>query len=354
MLTTTLTPRQTAVAAALLLGGVVVGFIASRALARTAARRAAPGDGGLRGLVMDALDNVVLLWLTLAGAHLALESLPLLPRVDRIVRAVSLAVAIASVTLVAARLAATLVRSYAVRIHGSEAPGSIFETITRLTVIAVGLLVVLQSLGVSVTPILTAMGVGGLAVALALQDTLSNLFAGVQILASRKVRTGDFVRLDTGEEGYVIDINWRNTAIRQLPNNVVIVPNARLASAILTNYQRPDPELAVLVQVGVAYSSDLARVEQVTIDVAREVMQEVPGGIPEFEPFIRYHTLGDYRIDFTVILRARHFVDQYMIRHEFVKRLLSGYRREGIQIPFPVQTVRWDEPVHIGSPAGGG
>jgi small-conductance mechanosensitive channel len=86
--------------------------------------------------------------------------------------------------------------------------------------------------------------VGGLAVALALQDTLSNLFAGLHIIASKKLLPGDYFLLDSGEEGYVQDVNWRNTFIRTLRNNMIVVPNARLASAILTNYYQPSSEMA--------------------------------------------------------------------------------------------------------------
>ena len=174
---------------------------------------------------------------------------------------------------------------------------------------------------------------------MALQEPLANLFAGFHILMSKQVRPGDYVRLQTGEEGYVMDISWRNTTIRQLPNNVVIVPNSKLASIIVTNYYLPQQEMSVLVQVGVGYDSDLEKVEKVTIEVAKEVMREVPGGVPEFEPFIRYHTFGDFSIDFTVILRAREFVDQYLVKHEFIKRLHRRYQQEGIEIPFPIRTI---------------
>jgi small-conductance mechanosensitive channel len=183
------------------------------------------------------------------------------------------------------------------------------------------------------------LGVGGLAVAPALQDTLSNLFAGFYITVSRQIRIGDYVKLESGEEGYVTDVAWRATKIRMLPNNVVLVPNAKPASAIITNYSLPDKELAVLVQVGVDYASDLEHVERVMVEVARAVMQTVPGGVPTFEPFIRSHTFGDSSINFTVILRAKEFVDQYLLTHEFVKRLHTRYERAGITIPFPIRTV---------------
>jgi small-conductance mechanosensitive channel len=147
------------------------------------------------------------------------------------------------------------------------------------------------------------------------------------------------VKIESGEEGYVTDITWRYTTIRSLPNNRIIVPNAKLSSAIVTNHDLPEREMAVLVQVGVSYGSDLEQVERVTVEVARKVMEEVEGGIPEFAPFIRYHTFGDFSINFTVILRAKEFVDQYLIKHEFVKRLHKRYREMGIEIPFPIRTV---------------
>jgi small-conductance mechanosensitive channel len=75
------------------------------------------------------------------------------------------------------------------------------------------------------------------------------------------------------------------------------------------------------------------------MDVGHEVMRDVAGGVPEFEPFIRYHTFGDSSIDFTVILRAKEFVDQYLIKHEFIKRLHARFNHEGIVIPFPIRTI---------------
>ena len=130
---------------------------------------------------------------------------------------------------------------------------------------------------------------GGLAVALALQEPLTNLFAGIQIIASGKIKTGDYVQLNTGEEGFVEDIAWRSTSIKALANQIIIVPNNKLANAIVRNYMTPDPENGILVNLGVAYHSDLDKVETVTVDVATQIMKEVEGGIPDFKPFIRYN-----------------------------------------------------------------
>ena len=175
--------------------------------------------------------------------------------------------------------------------------------------------------------------------ALALQDTLSNLFAGLHVIASGEIRPGDYVLLDTGEQGYVQDINWRNTSLRSLSNNTVVVPNARIASSILTNYYQPAEEMSLIVPVGVSYDCDLGRVENVTKEVGRQVLRTVKGGVPDYDPLIRFHTFGDSAIGLDVILRVKEHSDQYLIKHEFVRRLHNRYREAGIEIPYPIQTV---------------
>ncbi len=167
-----------------------------------------------------------------------------------------------------------------------------------------------MALGVSITPMLTALGVGGLAVALALQEPLANLFAGIVIALARQVRVGDYVKLDTGVEGYITDFSWWSTRIRMLSNNMVLVPNAKLAQAIVTNYHLPAPDVVVPVDVGVDPASDLLQVERVTLDVGREVMREVPGGVKEFEPVIRYHTFAAANVGFSVTLGSKEFAGQ--------------------------------------------
>ena len=218
-------------------------------------------------------------------------------------------------------------------------PTSLLEHLIKILVFVIGALALLRSLGISITPALAGLGIGGLAVALALQRPLGDFFAGIHLILSKQIKTGDYIKLETGEEGYVVDITWRNTMIRQLPNNLIIIPNSRLASLMIINYYQPEKELSVLVNIGVSYSSDLEKVERVTIEVAKEVMKEVPGGVPEFEPFIRYHTFGDFSINFSVILRAKEYTDQFLIKHEFIKRLHRRYRQEGIEIPFPIRVV---------------
>jgi small-conductance mechanosensitive channel len=220
---------------------------------------------------------------------------------------------------------------------------SLVQKVAQAIVLIAGTLLVLDNAGVHIETLLTALGIGSLAVALALQPTLSNLFAGIHLSLAKPIRVGDFIELEDGVQGYVADIGWRATRIRQLANSLVTVPNARLSDMRLINYTLPDPPQAVLLNVGVAYGSDLRHVESVVVDVARSMQKAVPGAEPEHEPFIRYNTFNSSSIDFTVILRAKTYTDRWLLIHEFMIALSERFRREDIEIPFPQRVVHFPE-----------
>jgi len=325
-------------------GGFVLGIIFEKIILVRIKKMTMKTKWKADEVIIGSLHNLIILWFVIAGISMAINNIQLDPIHANYFKKILLLIVILSATVAVSRIVVGLIRVYTEKISDVLPSATIFINLARVIVYMLGVLIMLQSLGISITPILTALGVGGLAVALALQDTLSNLFSGLQILISKQLSPGDYIKLDTGEEGYVADITWRNTTIRALPNNMIVVPNAKLASSIIvTNYYMPEQEMSVLVQVGVGYDSDLEKVEKVTIEVAKEVMREVPGGVPEYEPFTRYHTFADFSINFSVILRAKEVVDQYLIKHEFVKRLHRRYLKEGIEIPFPIRTIQMKE-----------
>jgi len=323
-----------AVLTSALLGLLVVKTIGRR-LSAWAARTAWKWDD----LLIDALRRGIPFWSLLIGVYVAVGFWPLSAHAATVLSQTVYVLIWLSITVVCAGLAGKIVVLYGTQLQHAVPVTSLTEHIVKILIVILGLLMILNGLGIPITPLLTALGVSGLAVALALQDTLANLFAGLYLAMARQVRVGDYVKLESGQEGYVEDIGWRATMIRMLPNNMVLVPNTKLSGAIIINYHLPTRELAVLVDVGVSYGSDLGHVERVTCDVAKEVMQTVPGGVPGFEPFIRYHTFGEYSVNFTVILRGKEFVDQYLIKHEFIKRLHVRYEQAGIVIPFPIRTM---------------
>lgn len=333
--------HQLLIGGAFLLGALGLGLLTERVIVALLKRLAAKIEWRTVGIATSAIRGVIVIWFVLAAASVATEKLGL--SVSVYVSKSAILLAIGSGSIAVARLAVGFVELYGRRTEPQIPAISIFSNLAALLVLVIGLLVALQLLGIPITPILTALGVGGLAVALALQDTLSNLFAGLQILATRQVRPGHYVRLDSGHEGYVRDISWRSTVIQALQNNLIIVPNSKLSAAIITNFSLPVTELAVNVPVKVGYQSDLLHVEQITVEVAREVQKTTEGAVTDFEPFIRYHTFGESGVEFTVVMRASEFSAQFVLKHEFVRKLVHRFEAERIVIPVP-QLVKSSKP----------
>lgn len=298
---------------------------------------------GLDDVVLDSLDLPLTLFIFVSGAVVLDKIGPFGINGDltKYFLAALKVTSILAVIIFFDKLLRGLIKIYSKEIDILKSSGNVAQGIARIAVVGLGLLILMDSLGISITPIIASLGVGSLAVALALQPTLENFFAGVQLVVDKPISVGQFVKLDSGEEGYVHKIGWRSTWVRMLPNNVVVIPNKVLINAKVLNYYYPQQELAVLVQVGVHYDSDLEHVEKVTVEVGQDVMKTVAGGVPEFTPFIRYHTFSDFSINFTVILRAKEFVDNYLIKHEFIKRLHKRYAKEGIDIPYPIRAINY-------------
>ncbi len=205
-----------------------------------------------------------------------------------------------------------------------------------ILIYAIAFIMIFDNLGIKIGPLLAGLGIAGLAIALALQDTLSNLFAAIYLATDRPIRIGDYIELEGGTlRGFVEDISWRTTRIRTLQNNYINIPNSKLAQSTLINYNAPTVDMSFVIPVGVSYSSDLEKVEKVTIQVAKEVHKKVEGAVKDFEPFIRYSEFADSSINLSVIMRANTFTDQYAMKHDFIKRLHKAYKKNRIEIPFP-------------------
>lgn len=289
---------------------------------------------------LASLRAPTILWCLALGVAAGLEAAPLPQRLTAWGSSVVTALVILSVSLVVANLLARSLHHVAQRMHVETAVTGLGTILLKAIILTVGVLLVLSTVGVAISPVLAALGVGGLAVSLALQDTLSNLFAGVHILMEQPVRLGDYVKLETGQEGYVTDIGWRTTRIRMLHNNMVIVPNATLAQSILTNFHLPEPRMSLVVPVSVSYDADPDRVEQILVEEASRAAQDVPGLLADPPPFVRFIPgFGDSSLDFTLFCQVREYTDQYLAQHELRKRIFRRFRAEGVDIPFPQRVV---------------
>jgi len=292
------------------------------------------------GTIAKALDGPFMIWVLILGGHLASQFSGLPARWTTRIAQILLILWIISLAIMASRLVGNLIRFYGSGIPGALPVTTLTQNLAQLGVNILALLVLMNLLGIPIAPILTALGVGGLAVALALQDTLSNLFAGFYVAVARQVRLNDYIKLNTGEEGYVTDITWRSTMIRTLQNNLIIIPNSKLAQAVVTNYHLPEKRLSIAVQVGVSYGSDPEKVERVLLDEARTAVGVIPGLVGEPEPGVRFEPgFADSSLGFTVSCQVAGFEEQFSVRHELRKRILKRLEAEGIEMPFPTRTV---------------
>lgn len=312
-----------------IVAGAVVQYIVKHLVRRTA-ERATWGGGDT---VVHAIGWSIVVWCAIIGSATVLDDLPLNKRAYAIVSGVLLVLTVLTAAIVITRLANALMRFWAARAEAAVPGVSIITTLVSIAVYITAALIALHSFGISITPVLTALGVGGLAVALALQDTLSNLFAGFHLIMSGQIRPGDFVKLSSGEEGFVTDVAWRNTTMRALSDVTIIIPNAKLATSILTNTHLPGSEMNVTIDIGVRYGSDLTAVEKIASEVARDVVGRVPGAVATFEPLVRFHTFADSGVKFVVIIRVAEFAQQFALKHELIKMLDVRFREAGIEMP---------------------
>lgn len=315
----------------LVLGGFLLGVVLEAVIRRVVKRVLHETQWELDKNIGHALHHTLIVICTLIGVYGAVHSVALPRETLATVHQILLVLMIFAITVVLMRFATDLVDLYSRRVGGVFVSTSIFTNLARSIVFIIGLLMALQSLGISIAPILTALGVGGLAVALALQDTLSNLFSGIHVIASKQVRPGDYVKLNTGEEGYVTDITWRYTTMQATANNMIIVPNSKLASAIVTNYSFPEKESFVTVPVIVSYDCNLEEIERIAVEAASETTEVTPGAVRSFSPFVRFQKLGQFGVSLNVVFKVEEFNDQFVLRDEFIRRFHRLTRERGVE-----------------------
>jgi small-conductance mechanosensitive channel len=290
-------------------------------------------------LIITTINKWVIPWFFALGLFLGLKQINLESRFYVWLENGLLIFYIFSGTMIISRVVSGLIK---IKAAGSDTiipSSSIVSNIVTVIIYCIGLLIILQSQGISITPVLTALGVGGLAVALALQNTLSNLFAGLQIISSGNFNKGDFIRLSTGEDGFIEDITWRSTTIRAASDHIIIVPNSKLSDMTVSNYYLPQLEITFAVEVGVSYDSDLLQVEKITREVIKETLQESEDGVKEFEPEISFIAFAESSIRLKAFLRVNNYAAQFRVRSLFIKKLHDRYANESIHIPYPVTTV---------------
>ncbi|MBL8693459.1 MAG: mechanosensitive ion channel family protein [Planctomycetes bacterium] len=322
-----------------LLGCWVLGYLVSSVLVYKLEALFRKTETQLDDLVLAAIRRHLPIWFLLSGIAVGARFAPINESHHVLAEKVAIAGFFLSLTFAAASLVTGLLTHYGKSAGTALATTSLAQNIVRGVVLVTGALLILQNLGVEITPLITALGFGSFAIALGLQPTLADLFAGVRVTLGGMIRVGDVVQLESGARGVVSDIGWGTTRIKDINENLVAIPNGRLVGMIVINTNYPAPEVAFAIEVGVSYRSDLERVERITIEVGEALMKELPQGVATHKPVVRFHTFADSSVNYRVMLRAKGADVQGIVVHEFIKRLKSRFDREGIEIPFPQRVV---------------
>jgi small-conductance mechanosensitive channel len=297
----------------------------------------------LDDLIVHSLTRPVFVALIVVGLWIALARLPELAPYINIIHKVFIIIYIGIAAVAVVRVVHAFLTWYGTEVATRTKTNidnrlvPILKRVVDIAIYAIALMIILDRLNVNISPILAGLGIGGLAVALALQSTLSNFLAGTYVITDAVIQKGHYVMLDSGQEGTIEDIGWRTTKIRHWQGNLIVLPNSKLAEAIVTDFEMPDTSMVFTIDCGVSYDSDLVKVERITLEVASELLKKHPAGAKDFEPAVRFKQFGDSNINFAVIMKGIDRLSQFILKHEFVKALHQRFQEEGIEIQYPAR-----------------
>tara|TARA_S200000501_G_scaffold377928_1_gene438207 strand:+ start:1321 stop:2367 length:1047 start_codon:yes stop_codon:yes gene_type:complete len=317
--------------------GVVLGLIFKKFLVSRLKSLSLKNDWESDDVIINAIDSVIVFWFFLAFSTIAIGNASL-PGPEDLYQKIISAFLIISISFTASKIVLGLLDVWS-KTNKSLPSTGIFKGLTNFAIFSLGILFILQSFGISITPLITALGVGGLAVSLALKDTLSDLFGGINILLSKTMQEGDYVQLDNGYQGYVENVGWRYTTIRERANNIISIPNSVLSGSISKNFSSMDSAFRVPIQIGVSYDSDLDHVEKVALEVANDLYENLECISKSYKPVIRFREFADSSINFFIYFQGKNFGDHNTIMNSYIKKLHKRFREEKIDIPYPIRTL---------------
>jgi small-conductance mechanosensitive channel len=296
---------------------------ASRGITRVAAKRVWKTSEA----IFSSLQGSIIVYALALGVYIASDMSGSL-KGKIIEEHAALALCVIAATIMASHLATQCMEVVGRRHSETFLSASLYVSVVRGIVVAVGVLCLLQSLHISTTPILTVLATGGVVLALPLQSTVANLFGGMQIIAARQLRIGDYIKIDDGCEGFVTDVTWRTSTIRDLSDNFIIIPNSKLASVVFTNYSEPEQRMTVSAEALIAYREDFEKVERIALEVARSVLVDLR--VKNEEPYARFEHLSEAGITMTTYFAIPRFTERFMARSLFFKRFCTRCSAEGV------------------------
>ena len=322
-----------------LIAWIATGLVVSRAFVAWLAEKAAATSTALDDVVVATVRRPLWLIVILTGIQLWAALSPIPAAIEAYVDTGTKAASVFLIVMFADAFAQAWLQNRASQSKILATSGGVLRTSAKIIIYLVGILMVLSTLGINVTPLLASLGVGSLALGLALQKTLEDFLAGLFLAADQPIRVGDFVELSNGEGGVVLNIGWRTTRLRSRQDSHIIVPNSQLATSTVVNRSMPRSDVSFTVTVGVGYESDLTHVSKVALEVAQAVHEEQTVADSSYQPRLVFEEFGESSIDFKIWLRAMSWEGHYKLKDAFIRKLHERFKEEGINIPFPIRTL---------------
>lgn len=308
-------------------------YILRNILKKFASRTKSDLDDIILGIVTKPLYIIIIL----AGVYFVLKYLTITKLYTLWINRLFFVVVVLTIATVLSKIISLLIgRWFKVKKRFEKTP-RLLTKIIGVAIYMIAILMILNEFNIDITPLIATLGIGGLAIGLALQSTLSNFFSGLYIISDGPVNVGDFIELDANTSGCVEDIGWRSTRIRTPLNTTIIVPNSKLAESTITNNSLSGEDLTINISCGVGYDSDLKKVEKITVEVAKKIQMTIKGAVKDFEPTVRFKEFGDSNINFVTVLKADKYEAGSNLIHEFIKALKEKYDKEKIEISYPVR-----------------
>jgi small-conductance mechanosensitive channel len=212
---------------------------------------------------------------------------------------------------------------------------TLFHRMSKIILYLLGILYVLTIWGIEIAPLLASLGVAGIAVAFALQSTLGNIFGGVSLIVDKAFRIGDVVELGDGTLGTVDKVTLRSTRIKTWDNELVTIPNGKLADSRITNWHMPNRQVRISVTFGVEYGSDPEKVKKVVMGIIKKHKKT----LKEPAPYILFKEMGEFSLDFIARFWIEDISDKIFVKDEITTQIYKELRRHKIGIPFPTRTI---------------
>lgn len=289
--------------------------------------------------IIDLVHRPVFYTIIIIGTVLAIVYLQPAPKTMFYARGFLYSVIVIIWSITAIRISNAIIQ-YSIR-RSSDVTGlskdivPLVENISKVIIIIASLMIVLSLWEINITPVIASAGIAGAAVAFAAKDTIANFFGGISVFVDKPFKIGDYIVLDKGERGEVVDIGIRSTRIKTRDDILITIPNSLIANSKIINESAPIPKFRVRIPVAVAYGSDIDSVQNVLLRIAEENKNIIPDPAPR----VRFREFGDSSLNFELLCWAQEPALRGLTIHELNCAIYKNFQSLGIKIPFPQRDV---------------